>query len=652
MFYFAANPHHYALPFATALLPGMAVDEDEMTELKERKRHLGHRAGSAPRINPRSVRVQPVCCVVLPSGAHSSRPNKYPNKVTKSVSPIPFFNPYLSSLHTSQGTGAVERRRLYRQYKADTQEDNTDEAEASKLTLGQASHPTKNKRKKGTRKAKPAAVPSPSPAAPSEPVEVEDTELFVPAPFEVDPAAQDTEEEEEEEEAPTTATFAPTTLTKAQKKNLAKARARKRMRQAREEMELPAVPRLDIDRPTAASPLASVPICLAMVKENSKEETSNPMWTLPLAPTPEPAPVTPPREPASPSIGVVCLPESPMVASPKTLSLSVAASPSPCRTFTAELGMDELESILRRQEKRMESSKRSTPARIAAMNRERRFLSSYSQQSEAGVAMSQASRGMITAVGQLRDELTPGNRALLSRDPFTAGVVGSWLAWAKTARRYGLEVWKSQHAERREAYAPWHRMGDSLRTAGLKKELRALAKAVGLLEVQQREDDAVRADDVRRDSRRARLLRACILHEQSESGKLVIREAARHWESAQCMAGVVAWMAAAQDRLLQTCLGYSARTHWQHRTSLEAYQQWRSKLAPAAGPAPSEAPIESLQRKARRLSLQSDRCAATLQRRRASSRLSLDAKLLLQDRAGMRLSPSAAHTRSPAPAVA
>lgn len=52
MFYFAANPHQYALP-VTILLPGSA--EYEAEKEATRKRHMGHRAGSAPRANPRAV---------------------------------------------------------------------------------------------------------------------------------------------------------------------------------------------------------------------------------------------------------------------------------------------------------------------------------------------------------------------------------------------------------------------------------------------------------------------------------------------------------------------------------------------------------------------------------------------------------------------
>ena len=55
MFYFAAHPQQYALPVAL-LLPGCEHDETVDDLASTRKRHgPGHRAGSAPRVNPRAV---------------------------------------------------------------------------------------------------------------------------------------------------------------------------------------------------------------------------------------------------------------------------------------------------------------------------------------------------------------------------------------------------------------------------------------------------------------------------------------------------------------------------------------------------------------------------------------------------------------------
>lgn len=81
-----------------------------------------------------------------------------------------------------------------------------------------------------------------------------------------------------------------------------------------------------------------------------------------------------------------------------------------------------------------------------------------------------------------------------------------------------------------------------------------------------------------------------------------------------------------------------------------AYRLWASKLRHNRQSAEPNQEVEVLQRKARRLSLQSDQLR---NRRRTSARLSLDAKVLLQQRSEVRLdSPSVGNVASPAAVVA
>ena len=586
MFYFASHPERYALPLWLIQAEEESVengDQQELAEAAHRRRHFGHRAGSQPRQNPRA------------------------------------------------GLGAVERRRLLRAASrvyppTPQQETVAEEKSTPNVTTKTEVQKSKSQRKRHKKKAKGLqTLPN------------------------INATLEETEPTSEENRVLST------TLTKAQKKNLSKARARKakKLRRAKEALEAASPEcsniREDLETVRALNQAADLLEAWAATPSDKKvnnetaEEASEVVEasidayipksdqptaqateknvTLVVAESPSNLAAIAVVASESPSKSV-STPINPAPASPLPQPSPglTECSPSPCRTFTADLGMEELTMILQKQERRMETQKRSTPAKIAAMNRERRFLQAYSMQSEAGLKMNQASIGMVAAVGQLHERLTPMRSGQPRSTNPDASVVQSWIRWARTAKNYGLQVWQGRVSASREASAPWFQMVEAVRKVWLKKDLQKISKAVQV-QKRLRDDDAVsRAAAVKRESRLARLVKVCTLHEESSAGKVMLKEAAQHWQTNQIMCGLIAWMTHSQDSLVSTCLHYSAKTHWQHTRCRIAYQLWRSKLSTKnmTVKLPAYQNIKELQMKAHRLSLQSERCVQKVQRRRIS----------------------------------
>jgi len=106
----------------------------------------------------------------------------------------------------------------------------------------------------------------------------------------------------------------------------------------------------------------------------------------------------------------------------------------------------------------------------------------------------------------------------------------------------------------------------------------------------------------------------------------------------------IAWMNHSQVILLQTCLNYSAKTHYIHQSCKSAYVKWKAHLSSARAkktnsPQENQASLGELEMRARRLSLQERRCTVNLQRRKEDTRYSLGGKPFLQSREEMLQTP-------------
>jgi hypothetical protein len=281
--------------------------------------------------------------------------------------------------------------------------------------------------------------------------------------------------------------------------------------------------------------------------------------------------------------------------------------------------MQELEAILQKQEKRMETQRKNTPAKVAAMNRERRWLQTYNKQARAASAVHSASLDMMSAMTTLQQSLTP--RAGDSCAPLCAPtVVRSWLRWAHSAMDYGLEMWRHQVLVGRENHDMWSNIVFSMRCALVKEVMASLQH---IIEEKRNQGDAQRAAKLHKEARIARVIKACELYCQSEAGKIIMHEATQHWNMTGVLCAMVGWMKEAQVRLVQQCLMYSGKMHWHMYKLTRCFTSWRqiSRLQESAFSAQRKSMVEFRQ-KARRLSLQSDRCSQKLLRHRQDRRLS------------------------------
>jgi len=367
-----------------------------------------------------------------------------------------------------------------------------------------------------------------------------------------------------------------------------------------EKLSLPHTPRVAMQKATE------------VVSEAAQDHPSTPALgaaTLPPCKTPD----------TQASLGVSEI-TTPVYTSPYVVpGAAPSMSPSPCRVFTTECSMQELEAVLRKQESRMESHRRSTPAKVAAMNRERKLLHRYSQQAAASSAMHSASLQMIQAVGSLQqgflarnssnaEENSLPSQQLQCEVPSEHGglsVTESWKQWSRSAKLYGFQMWQAQMGSAKESRTGW-------------AKVMAAVKA-SVKEAVFTKSDEARAAKIRRGLKASRLLKACEMSAQSESGKLLMREAERHWRVGGVLRGLILWMEMAQMRLVQHCLLYSARSHWQVQALLAACNQWQKIChVRKVNMQPGRDDVEELRGKARRLSAQSHRCLEAMKNRRHS----------------------------------
>jgi len=232
----------------------------------------------------------------------------------------------------------------------------------------------------------------------------------------------------------------------------------------------------------------------------------------------------------------------------------------------------------------------------------------------------------------------------VSRVKSTPGdsVIQSWLTWARTAKNYGMQMWLTGMKETKESTLSWISFAGKLQVSVVVK---AFKESMQAAMVQRDENYAARAASVKRDARLMRMVTASTLHSNSEAGKLMMREASQHWAMSKMIHSIIAWMNHSQVIMLQTCLNYSAKTHYIHESSKKAYLHWRAqvkalKTQDVAGTETecAQGPVSELEKKARRLSLQEQRCVVNLQRRK-EERHSLGGKVFFQSREEMLLTP-------------
>jgi len=116
-----------------------------------------------------------------------------------------------------------------------------------------------------------------------------------------------------------------------------------------------------------------------------------------------------------------------------------------------------------------------------------------------------------------------------------------------------------------------------------------------------------------------RVTKACELYSQSEAGKMIMREAIQHWDITKVLCAMVLWMNQAQVSLIQQCLVYSGKMHWHMAAIKKCFTSWRWMASPPGSAMHAERrSMAEFKKKARRLSLQSDRCSQKLKERRLS----------------------------------
>jgi len=377
------------------------------------------------------------------------------------------------------------------------------------------------------------------------------------------------------------------------------------------------------DRPSTPEAVPSPASALPRVQSSESPARSSKEWdhgiTVPLPPkTPQGA--FTPRTPLSfIAHNTVChntphntcdSTQQPIVASPGTPTRLALESPSnsPCRVFTPELSMDELEAVLRKQERRMAVQQQSTPAKVAAMNRERRYLSNYSKQAVAGSAFNRASMDIIAATGMLQSPQQGDSTELMSPGMRSSSLVKSWLRWARLGKDYGFEMWSIALVESRAHRNAWADLHHKACLALVRKNGARAAMVFSLAGHTNGLECGLPSKDMetmRHDGQVLRTARACELAMQSDTGKLMLREATRHYELNRVLGSMTAWMNQAQVELVQRCLLYSAKSHWCQRHMLAMLTMWRGKQCRTTA---------TIQRQnIRRLSLQS------MQQRRKSS---------------------------------
>jgi len=332
------------------------------------------------------------------------------------------------------------------------------------------------------------------------------------------------------------------------------------------------------------------------------------------------SPLVPVQGVASPAPALLDASSPVVAASPaRAPNDMVVASPSPARLFTTECSMEELEAVLRKQESRMANQKKSTPAKVAAMHRERRWLEMYGKQAAVNSAVHSASMDMVSAMSSLRDSLggTPRSKGSTS-------VVRSWLRWGRTAKDYGMELWKNKVETSREQNAAWRDIVEQQQNDVIKQHVQALCATL-LAAKPPTSEDKRRVAQVQKDAVVLRMTKACELFTKSESGKMLLREATKHWDMNKMLCSMVAWMKSAQVRLVQQCLTYSAKSHWTMQEMQKLFTLWRSATINSGSTLrDNRNSMLKCEMKARRLSLQRDRCTEQLLRQRQERRLSLD----------------------------
>jgi len=314
----------------------------------------------------------------------------------------------------------------------------------------------------------------------------------------------------------------------------------------------------------------------------------------------------PPRAPLSSVNHNVC-PGSPCLSDVKTLhpvSMPLMASPipgrlfgldraspsnSPCKVFTNELSTEELQAVLKKQENRLTGNKRrNTPAKQAAMNRERRYLDQYRQ----SAAVTSASLDILTATNELHARLSLGpERTIASPSPRgSISLVESWRRWGKSARQCGWSMWCANHAHSRDMRAIWSSLRLICQEDIKEEKITSLIGGFNTLA-----EESIKAADstspanaaktaaaeislMKRQGKASRQANEIEMHMRSEAGKASLMEASEHWAAARILHGTVMWMKAAQSSLVSECLDYSAKTHWCQRHMEAAYKCWRKSV--------------------------------------------------------------------------